>query len=126
LTTERAEVLMNSAVGVDARETAGLAVHVVAGAAGPAEPAGHQRVQDHRVTGLQMLNRRADRVDPAGVLVPQRVRERDVALGCPLAFDDVQVGPAQTGSADPDDHVERPDGLRLGDILDNRALLIPM
>ena len=55
-----------------------------------------------------MLDRRADGVDPAGVLMAQDQGQvgRD-GVGEP-AVDDVQVGPAQPGAADPDDHVVRP------------------
>ena len=43
------EVFGVPAVGVDARERAVRAVHVVTGPAGAAQPAGGQRVQDHLV-----------------------------------------------------------------------------
>ena len=63
---------------------------------------------DDRIADGQVLDRRADGVDPAGVLVAEdegQVGRDDV--GEP-AVDDVQVGAAQPGAADPDDHVVRP------------------
>ena len=96
-----------AAVGVDAGERARLAVHVVTGPTGPAEAGCHQRVKDHGVAGLHVLHRRTDRMDPAGVLVAQGVRQRDVALLRPLTLDDVQVGTAQSRTSDPDDHAVR-------------------
>jgi hypothetical protein len=96
-----------AAVGVDAGEGAGLAVHVVAGAAGPAQPAGDQRMHDHLVTLPDVGDRGADRLDPAGVLVADGVRQLDLRLLGPLPFQDVQVGATHTGAADLDHHIER-------------------
>ena len=42
----------------------------------------------------------------------------------PLALDDVQVGAAHPGAADPDDHVERTLDRRLGHLLDDRVLVV--
>ena len=57
----------------DARERVVRAVHVVAGAAGPAQATGDERVQDDRVADGHVGDRRADLVDPAGVFVPEDV-----------------------------------------------------
>ena len=83
------------------------AVHVLAGPAGAAQPAGRRRVQDHGVADGDVGHRRADLVHPAGVLVADRVGQRRVHRLGPLALDDVQVGAAHAGAADLDHHVER-------------------
>ena len=63
---------------------------------------------DDGVTDGQVLNCRADRVDPAGVLVPEDEGQvRRDGVGEP-AVDDVQVGAAQPGAVDPDDDVVGP------------------
>jgi hypothetical protein len=82
------------AVAVDAREGAVEAVHVVAGAAGLAEPAGDERMHDHRVAHLDVGHAGADLVDPARVLVPGRVGQLHARLLGPLTLLDVQVRPA--------------------------------
>ena len=64
-------------------------------------------MHDHGVADLDVGDARADLVDPAGVLVAGRVGQLDLGLLGPLALLDVQVGAAQPGGADPDDHVER-------------------
>ena len=64
------EEVGEAAVAVDAGERAVLAVHVVAAAAGAAQPARDVRVHDHRVADLDVGHARADLVDPA------RVRDR--------------------------------------------------
>ncbi len=87
-------------------------------AARPAQPAGDERVDDDRVADLDVRHARADLVDPARVLVPGHVGELDAGLLRPLALLDVQVGAAQPGRADLHDHVERPEDLRLVDLLD--------
>jgi len=59
-TTERAEVRKSAMpLSVRCRGKRWLAVNVVAG---PAEAAGHQRVQDHCIPGLNVLHRRADSI----------------------------------------------------------------
>src|SRR4029079_15322445 len=104
----RLEVLGIPPVAVDARERVGLAMHVVAGAAGPTQPTGDQRGHDHLVSFTDIGHRGAYCRYPAGVLVPDRVRQLQVwVLLGPLAFEDVQVGAAHAGAADLDDHVER-------------------
>src|SRR6266705_685471 len=50
---------------------------------------------------------------PAGVLVAERVRQWHAGLVGPLAFDDVQVGPAYAGATDLHDDVERRRDLRI-------------
>ena len=80
LTTDRAEVckqLGEAAVAVDPGKRAVQAVHVVARAAEPAQPAGDERVDDHGVADLDVGDARADLVDPPGVLVTRRVRQHD-------------------------------------------------
>ena len=118
------EEVGEAAVAVDARERAVDAVHVVAGAARPAQPAGDVRMHDHRVADLDVGHRRADLVHPAGVLVPGRVGQLHPGLLGPLALLDVEVGAAQPGRADLDDDVERADGLRLVDLVEPQRLVV--
>lgn len=71
-------------------------------------------MQDHRIAGPEMFDRRPDLPHPSCVLVPEGVRQPDVGLLRPLALDDVQVGPARR----PDQHstwrFRRREGARLG------------
>ena len=65
LTTLRADVFRYSAyppsVSMPGNASC-LAVHVVAGAAGPAQPAGDQRVHDHLVAHRTLVTADADRM----------------------------------------------------------------
>jgi hypothetical protein len=101
-------------------------MHVVAGAAVPTEAARDQRVNDDGIADRDVLDGRAHRVYPAGVLVAEDVGEPDMALVLPLAFDDVEVGPAQPGPADAHDDIERPGDFGLGHFLDRRPLAVRM
>src|SRR6476659_1907074 len=103
-----AQILRVATVGVDPRELTVLEVHVVAGPAGPAQPAGDQRMQDHLVTHGDIGHRVADGVHPAGVLVAYRVRQCNAGLRLPLPFQDVKVGAAHPRAADLHDDVPRP------------------
>ena len=58
-----------------------------------------------------VLDGRPDCVHPAGVLVTECVGQRDVALGRPLALDDVEVGAAEPGPAHSHDDVEGAESL---------------
>jgi len=65
-------------------------------------------VANDRVTDSQVVHRRADGVDPAGVLVSEDQRQlRRDDIGEP-AVDDMQIGTAQPGTTDPEDNVIRP------------------
>src|SRR4029079_15106317 len=75
-----AQILRIPTVGVDARETAFLAVHIVARPAGPAQPARDQRMQNHLVTHGDIGDGVADGVHPPGVLVAYRVRQLNAGL----------------------------------------------
>ena len=99
-------------------------MHVVAGPAGVAQAAGHERVDDHRIADGDVVDGGAHRVDPARVLVAERVRERDARLLPPLTLDDVEVGPAEPGPADADDDIEGVGQLGFGDVLDSGILAI--
>src|SRR3990170_5655128 len=88
-------------------------MHVVPVAARPAQAAGDVRVHDDGVPYLHVGDRRADLVYPAGVLVTRSVRQVNAYQRSPLALDNMQVRPAETSSADPDDHVQRTFGLWL-------------
>jgi hypothetical protein len=114
----------HAAVGVDAGELRGRAVHVVAGAAGPAQAARDEGVQDDRVSGPDAGHGRADLAHPAGVLVPDRVRQGHTRFFGPLAFDDVQIRAAQPGAADLDQHIQRAADRGLGDVLDDRTFVV--
>jgi hypothetical protein len=79
-------------------------------------------VADDRVTDGQVVHRRADGVDPAGVLVPEDQRQlRRDDIGEP-AVDDMQIGTAQAGPADPDDNVIRPRHLGFWHVIQPRRL----
>ncbi len=75
-------------------------------------------MQDHGVTDCHVGHGGADLVHPAGVLVPQDVRQRGSHGGIPLALDDVQVGAAHPGAPDSYDDVERPANRRLWYLVD--------
>ena len=87
------------------------AVHVVAAAAGDAEPAAVRRIDEHRVAGRDRGDAVAGRLDPAGVFMAEHARQAD-ADAFHQAFDGVQVRRADTGPADPHDHVARMRDLR--------------
>ena len=72
-------------------------------------------MDDDRVARPHALDGGAHRLDPARVLVAERVRELDVHLLLPDPLDDVEVGAAQPGSADPHDHIVVSREVRLGD-----------
>ena len=91
---------------------------------GAAQPAGDERVHDHRVADLDVGHAGADLVDPARVLVAGRVGQLDLGLLRPLALLDVQVGAAQPRRADLHDHVERAGDLRLVDLLELQRLVV--
>src|SRR5690348_11053555 len=118
------QVLGHPAVVRQAGEGIVGAVHVVAGPAGAAQPAGRRGVQDHRVADGHVGDRGADLVHPAGVLVAKRVGQRRVHRRVPLPLDDVQVGAADAGPADLDDNVERALDARLGHLVDDGLLMI--
>ena len=69
-------------------------------------PAGYQGMQDYRVADLHVRDRRANLLDPAGILVPQGVGQLYAGQGRPLALNNMQVCPAQSRAPDPDDHVQ--------------------
>jgi hypothetical protein len=102
------QVLGIPAVGVDARKRTGLAMHVVAGAAGPAQPAGDQRVDDDLVLLADVGHRGPDCMHPTGILVPDRVRQLHLRLLGPLALENVKISSAYTRTADLHHHIERP------------------
>ena len=67
--------------------------------------AGDEGMADDRVADFHPLHAFADFLDPAGVFVTHDVREIDLDLAAPNAFDDVQVGSAHAGASDPHDDV---------------------
>ncbi len=118
------QVLRHSAIATEAGERAAAAMHVLPCPAGPAQPAGGRGMQNHRVADPHVADRGADLVHPAGVLVADRVRQRDAHRLCPLALDDVQIGAAHAGAADLHDHVERIGDRRLRHLLDDGLLMV--
>jgi hypothetical protein len=118
------EQVGEAAVDADAREPPVAAVHVVRGAARAAEAARHEGVDDDGVADGDVGDGGAHLVDPARVLVAERVRKLDPALLLPLALDNVQVGAAEACPADPHDDVERVGGPRLLHLLENELLVI--
>jgi hypothetical protein len=100
-------------------EAAGAA-HVVADAAGRARAAALLGVADHDVARRDLPDLRPDRLDHAGVLVAEdEGKVRRHGRGEP-AVADVQVGPAEPGAGDPDEHVVRAGGLRLRHLVELR------
>ena len=99
------------AVDGQPRELVVHAVHVVAAAAGDAEPAAVRRVHEHRVAGGDRGDAVPDRLDPARVLVAEHARQPD-ADAFHQAFDRVQIRRADAGAADPHDDVARTRDLR--------------
>src|SRR5829696_7880802 len=115
-----------AAVPREAGELAVLATHVVPGPARPAQPARHQRVQDHGVPYRYVRYREAHLLDPAGVLVAQSVGQQGVIgvlYRSPLTLDDVDIGTVESGGADPHDDVEGTFYLRLVHLLYLEAVL---
>ena len=87
------------------------AVHVVSATAGDAETAAERRIHDHGISGRDRRHAVADGLDPTGVLVAEHARQRHAGrLHEPV--DRMEVGRADPGAADPDEHVLRADRLR--------------
>ena len=105
-TLRHEHVLGEAAVDRQAGELVPDAVHVVAAAARNAEAAAVRRVDEHRVALRDGGDSRADLFDPAGVLVAEDARQRD-AGGLHQPLDRVQVGGADPGAADSNEHVRR-------------------
>ena len=83
-------------------------------------------MDDDGVADGDMLDRGADSMHPAGILMAEHIGKPDMGLVLPLAFDDVEVGPAKPGAADAHDDVERPGDGGIGHFLDERPLAIGM
>ena len=81
-------------------------------------------MQDHRVAHCDVGDAVPDRMDPAGVLVPDDVGQLGVHRLGPVAVHDVQVGAAHTRTTDLDDDVQRALELRFGDVVDLRHLVV--
>ena len=127
LTQARAEVSRYSAIPPScdqAGERAVGAVHVVAGPAGAAQPAGRRRVQDHRVADGHVGDRRSRPRAPSRRSRGRGVGQRRAHRRVPLALDDVQVGAADAGAADLHDDVERAADRRLGHLVDDGLLVV--
>ena len=99
-------VVGEAAVDGEPGELVPRAVHVVAAAAGDAEAAAERRVDEHRVALRDRRHPGADLLHPTCVLVAEDARQRD-AGGLHQPLDRVQVGGADPGAADPDEHVRR-------------------
>ena len=83
------QILRVAAVRVDARKAAFLGVHVIAATAGQAVAAGDEGMADNRVADPSSRDALANLFDPSRVFVTHDVREIDLDLGAPDAFDDV-------------------------------------
>ena len=79
--------------------------------------AGDKRMADDRVANLDPLDALAYFLDPSGVFVTHDVGEIDVDLAAPNAFDDVQIGAADTSAPDSHDHVGRAVDFRVREVL---------
>ncbi len=78
------EQLRVAAIGIQSRKRS-AAVHVVAAARGQRLAGAGQRMADDRVAALDHLDRAADLLDPARVLVPHDVGQLDGNHGCAIA-----------------------------------------
>src|SRR5260370_17025614 len=67
--------------------------------------AGDKWMADNRVALLEPGDALANLFNPAGVLVPHDIRQVDVGFFAPDSFDDMEIGSANAGTADADDHV---------------------
>ena len=65
-------------------------------------------------------------MDPACVLVAERVRQLHAGLLGPLALLDVEIRAAEAGGADPDDYIEWPHRARLVDLVQGQWLVVGM
>ncbi len=72
---------------------------------------------DYGVADLDAFDTLANLFHPAGVLMTHDIRELDIDLAAPDAFDDVQVGAANAGAADTHDNVCGFDNAGIGDVL---------
>src|ERR1700730_18569388 len=94
-----------AAIGIDPREYALFGVHVVAATTRQTMTAGDKWMADNRVALLEPGDALANLFNPAGVLVPHDIRQVDVGFFAPDSFDDMEIGSANAGTADSDDHV---------------------
>src|ERR1700676_398653 len=85
--------------------------------------AGDKWMADNRVALLEPGDAPANLFNPAGVLVPHDVRQIDVGFFAPDAFDDMEIGSANAGTADADDHVCWSLDARIDDIVEADELL---
>jgi hypothetical protein len=83
-------------------------------------------MNDDSVADGDVLDGGADGMYPAGILVAEDVGELDVALVPPLAFDDMEVGPAKPRAANAHDDIVRVGDLRVSDFLDPGTLPVGM
>jgi hypothetical protein len=116
--------MSEAAVGVQAGKRAVLAVHVLTLPAAEAEPAGSQRVDDHGIAAPHAPDSVPDRLDPAGVLMAERVGQLRLEDVLPDPLDDVQVGAAEARAADPHDHVMRVLQVWLADLVEMQVVLL--
>ena len=119
------DVVREAAVAREPRELVAHAEDVLAAPAGDAEAAAPRGVEEHRVAHRRGRDVVADRVHPAGVLVPEDDRDREAGR-LHLPVDRVEVGRADAGPADPDDDAPRPARLGLGalDELERAVVLV--
>ncbi|GBD19060.1 hypothetical protein HRbin27_01563 [bacterium HR27] len=75
-------------------------------------------IDDHRIARPEPLDLGTDSDDGTGILVTRYVGKHDRNAIAELPFDDMEVGPADPGPLDPDDHIVRFADLRIGDFLE--------
>src|SRR5690349_16075024 len=105
-TGARLEKVCHPTIDGDARKSRVRAVHIIAGTTGAAEATGNQRMNNNCVTDSYIADRRSNLLDPASVLMAQRIRQRYSGFLCPLSFDDMQVGAAEARAANAHNDIE--------------------
>ncbi len=116
-------MLGEAAVRVQSGERTVFTVHVFPSAARRAYSVGDQGEHDDSVARLDAGDRAADVSDPAGVLVPQGVREVRVLDLPPDPLDHVKR-PAEAGPTSANDHVVRTPDLRAGDVVQLEVFVV--
>jgi len=81
-------------------------------------------MDDDRIADRNVANGRADRFDPAGILVADRVREARVKCGLEPALEDMEIRSADAGAGNPDDDVVRVHDPGLGHVDELERLVI--
>ena len=118
----RQEIFGKAAVAREPRKVAVLAVHVLTAPARETGAVGDLGIDDHRIARSEPFDFGTDGDDGTGILVTRYVGKHDRNAIAELAFDNMEVGPAHTGTFDPDDHIIGFPDLRIGDLLEYQIL----